>query len=264
MLRVKRAPRTRSSRQNAICAATSVFPISAPRRPPSATALRPCDFSESASATRVPRSAGPTPARSPVRAVTPTAKLSTRQSKLVSISIAVLPRANIESSRSRPHAAASRPRLPPTIAISIVSATSWRITRLLPAPIDKRIAISRSRAFARLISRLATLPHAIASSTPTIDRRTISGVFRSFRNPERPRCAGSSSTRCEDIRRRASASAESELLRKSRWKRTVNAAAAGAMLLRSGTRARTLSHSISRCGGHGFSRSPPELLAFDA
>ena len=82
------------------------------------------------------------------------------------------PPVNIDSSRSRPHAATISPSAPPTNDSIMVSTRSWRTTRQRPAPSAVRTAISRSRALARATSRLATLPQVIASSTPTIASST--------------------------------------------------------------------------------------------
>ena len=113
MLRTKRPATTSSSRQKAICAATSVLPTSAPRRPPAWPTWRACALMASVGATRVLRSAGRMPAARPQTIVTETANSSTRQSKLVSRSMIAAPPVNIDSSRSRPHAATSSPSAPP-------------------------------------------------------------------------------------------------------------------------------------------------------
>ena len=55
------------------------------------------------------------------------------------------------------------------------------------APSARRIAISRCRAGARAISRLATFAHAMRSTRPTIDIRTITGVENCSRMSESPR-----------------------------------------------------------------------------
>ena len=116
------------------------------------------------------RSAGRMPAARPQITVSETAKSSTRQSKCVSRSIVAAPPVNIDSSRSRPQAATSRPSAPPTSDRIIVSQSSCRTTRQRPAPSAVRTANSRSRELARATSRLATLPQVIARSTPTIAR----------------------------------------------------------------------------------------------
>ena len=71
--------------------------------------------------------------------------------------------------RSKPTAtpARTRPAAPPAIATTSDSVTSWRARRRLVTPSAVRIAISPSRALAPNRSRLATLPHATSSRTPT-------------------------------------------------------------------------------------------------
>lgn len=182
-LRVKSAATTSSSRQHAICTATSVLPTSRPRRPPSPTAPRPSCLSASATATRVPRNAGNTPQPRPVNADTNNENPSTRQSRLVLRSSGTddEPTLTISaSSASRAQTANVMPTSPPATASTRLSASNWRTRRIRRAPIDWRIAISRERPAARASSRPATLPHAMARRTPTIASR--------IRNP-RVRCA---------------------------------------------------------------------------
>ncbi len=60
-----------------------------------------------------------------------------------------------------------QPRAAPNIATMRLSVISWRTTRLRPAPIDSRIAISRLRARPRASSRFATFEHAIIRISAT-------------------------------------------------------------------------------------------------
>ena len=127
------------------------------------------------------------------------------------------------------------------------------------------MAISRSRALARLSSRLARLPQAISSSTPTIPSKAISGRPRSSRSDEMPPDAASSTMRSLATVARSSSVPDASRLIASRWCSTVSAAATSGTAPASGTRDRIVSHSIAACGGHGLSGSAAsDVLAFDA
>ena len=59
----------------------------------------------------------------------------------------------------------------------MLSVSNCRITRQRPAPSEARTAISRRRELYRASSRLATLAHATASSSPTAPSSTSSEVL---------------------------------------------------------------------------------------
>ena len=194
----------RSSRQKAICAATSARPARSVRRLTSPTA-RDCSLSDSDTGTRVPRNAGSRPQARPVMSDMPAAKAITRQSIPVSsVMSALCPLAKSPSRRSRPHTARPRPTAPPARPRIRLSTSSWRMSRTRPAPRESRTAISRSRDVARATSRLATLPLAIRSSTTIIARRTYNAVEAWSRSEDRPRPAGARTMR--SARRRSAVS----------------------------------------------------------
>ncbi len=60
-----------------------------------------------------------------------------------------------------------KPSTPPRSDSARLSIRSWRIRRARPAPMANRIAISRERDRDRASIRLATLAHAISSTSPT-------------------------------------------------------------------------------------------------
>ena len=70
------------------------------------------------------------------------------------------------SSRMPPYAINS-PTAAPAIESMRLSVISWRTTRLRPAPMDRRIAISRLRARARASNRFATFEHAMIRISAT-------------------------------------------------------------------------------------------------
>ena len=57
--------------------------------------------------------------------------------------------------------------MPPARESNTLSVSNWRTMRPRPAPIAARMANSRLRPVARTSSRLATLAHAISSTSPT-------------------------------------------------------------------------------------------------
>ena len=180
---------------NAIWPAISTFPTGMrPPCPAGPITPRVCAFKLSASGTRVPRIAGSSPNARAVAIDVANVTLTTRQSGLTSMPVTAPPRMRNVSSAVLPQYASASPSTPPTEANSRLSVSSWRISRPRPAPMDRRIAISRPRLIARARSRLAMFAHAMASSSPTISSRTMSGVANSDRMGEKPPDAGSNVT----------------------------------------------------------------------
>ena len=70
-----------------------------------------------------------------------------------------------------PKYAKKQPTAAPARASTKLSTSSWRTRRDRLAPSEARIAISRSRAVARVSSMFATLLHAINSRSPTAAAR---------------------------------------------------------------------------------------------
>ena len=96
--------------------------------------------------------------------------------------------------RGRPTTRTARPpRRRRRRAARIRRAPSWTAAPR-SAPIDTRSAISRWRTTACAVSRLATLVHAINSTSPTSAARTISGRRKLFCATDAPEPAGSSRT----------------------------------------------------------------------
>ena len=197
----------------------------------------------------MPRNAGSSPNAKAVPIDVANVRLTTRQSGLTSMLLTGTPCVSSISSAVLPQYASARPRTPPIPANSRLSVRSCRISRPRPAPMDRRIAISRPRLVARARSRLAMFAHAMASSRPTISSRTMSGVVNSDRIGEKPRDAGIKVTGV----------ARESWLRSGGFSRcsasVMAAAAAGAAP--AGTRSMTCSHANSGWDGHGFWRSPP-------
>ena len=76
-------------------------------------------------------------------------------------------------------------------ASSAPSTSNCRMRRPRPAPIEIRSAISRSRASARAVNRLARLEQAISSSKPATTARIHNGRANVSRNRDGPFGAGS-------------------------------------------------------------------------
>ena len=109
---------------------------------------------------------------------------STRQSGVVLINSGE-PSDGTKATSTRVSATATaRPRTPPMSESSTLSTSSWRTSCPREAPSDSRTAISRCRAKARAISRLATLAQAMSSTSPTMPISTSSGVEKSLRSGE--------------------------------------------------------------------------------
>ena len=83
------------------------------------------------------------------------------------------------------------PSAAPIKESSRLSVNSCRITRLLPAPIASRTAISFSLAAPRASSNPATFAQAMNNTIPTAAISKISGSPNRSRNPVNPLCAGS-------------------------------------------------------------------------
>ena len=88
--------------------------------------------------------------------------------------------------------ASCKPTRPPATESSTLSTRCSRTSRPRPAPSARRTAVSFWRDDARVSSRLATLAHAISSTSPTMPMSTSSGVPDWSRRPEVPRPPGSS------------------------------------------------------------------------
>ena len=84
------------------------------------------------------------------------------------------PAAPARAAPSRPSAPRSRRRCRRRSASTTLSVSSWRTSRIRPAPTAARTTISRPRAEARASSRLATLAQAISSTKATAPSSTNS------------------------------------------------------------------------------------------
>ena len=83
------------------------------------------------------------------------------------------------TSAGRPSDAMRTPRRPPPVARTSASAIWRRISPPRPAPSARRTPRSSSRPSARARKRLATLAHAISSTTPTVPKSSQSGCVKS-------------------------------------------------------------------------------------
>ena len=110
--------------------------------------------------------AGTSPKSNPVTMATATLKSRTRLSIATSARRGT-PRGPNALTASTAQAASDVPTRAPASESNILSVTSWRTSRCLPAPNAVRTAISVSRVDARTRSRLATLAHAMSSTKPT-------------------------------------------------------------------------------------------------
>jgi hypothetical protein len=160
----KPAPKSRTSESDTWPTTSSL-----PRRSRAGPALvaRLLSLRTAFGATPLARSAGSNPKRIAVKLVTAAVNPSTRwSSPMSSATVAFAVERNCTSSRL-PHHANSTPSAPPSPASSRLSVSNWRTRRDRPAPIARRTDSSRCRAAARASSRLATLAHAISSTSPT-------------------------------------------------------------------------------------------------
>ena len=177
-----RAVRTRSpaptinTKVIAICRVTS---MSRPNgRWPVATVAGP-SFRSVTRSTLEARKAGNNPKPNAVRVVITAVNASSRASSPLSMSSGAPSNVGSAGSRLSIQIAVTRPAVPPRIARTRLSVISCRARRSRPPPIDRRIAISRRRAMARAMSRLATLAHATTRTNSTAPIRTASGRFSS-------------------------------------------------------------------------------------
>ena len=84
----------------------------------------------------------------------------------------VVNRPTKRTSNSRQPQASSNPSAPPATLSSVLSVNNWRIRRPRLAPNAARTAISCSRRMIRASARLATLAHAINSTSPAVASST--------------------------------------------------------------------------------------------
>ena len=134
------------------------------RRAPLALPLSP-GFSAGSRSMRADCHAGAVPNTRPVRSDRPSAQPSTRRSGLKSrLMPGIWPSGSARLSACDVQKVSTVAIPPPTSAIRPLSVSSCRATRHRPAPSDSRMASSRLRAFARVSSRLATLPHATSQT----------------------------------------------------------------------------------------------------
>ena len=122
-------------------------------------------------------SAGTSPKSSVVNIATSRLKASTGMFSRMTASRGIVPSGMSAAMAFVPPYANRQPSAAPPAASSTLSTSSWRMTRHRLAPRATRIAISRSRAVARVSSMLATLLHAMRSSNPTAAASVYSVVL---------------------------------------------------------------------------------------
>ena len=93
------------------------------------------------------------------------------------------------------HGAISSPTVPPVNASRRLSVSSWRTTRQLFAPNDKRIATSLRRLTPRASSNPPMLAHAINKTRPTTPISSLRGEAKRLRRIEMP-CPPGSNLMC--------------------------------------------------------------------
>ena len=144
--------------------------------------------------------AGMRPNRTPVKTDTASVKRSTRQSRVTAAPFSPMRGMSPGFSESRirtPTVPRRMPNTPPVSERRILSVSSWRIIRPLPAPSAARTAISRFRAVARISKRFATFAQAISKTKPTAitnthnDERTSPIIASRNGCTAKPSCASS-------------------------------------------------------------------------
>ena len=157
-LRTNRPPATSTTTESDSCTTTSAL-RSVNRRAPWLLPLSP-GLSEGMRLVRTACQAGAHPKARPVANDSASAQPSSRRSGVKFRVIGSWTFSGIVAARTAAvQNVSSTATVPAVSASSVLSVSSWRTTRQRPAPIARRMAISRRLTVALARNRLATLPH---------------------------------------------------------------------------------------------------------